>query len=254
VWLIAGLKEPKNRKMKRNRIVINLDQAPAGGARRARGGSGIGRVLIIIVVVLLLVCGGVAGGGYFWWRHYQNSPAYSLALLVDASQRNDTATIDSILDTDKVSEDFVSQVRQRSAGSITSAIGSVWPTQADSTLSSLTPKLKQTIHDEFVKELKRLTEPAAGRPFVLVALAITRFADIKEENNIAHAAVNIKDEHLQLTMQPATTPGRWRITAVQDDKLATVIADSVKQNLPSTGAQVQDEIHKQIDKLKKHAP
>jgi len=241
--------------MKRNRIVINLDQAQAGGARKRRGG--IGRVLIIIVLVLLLLCGGVAGGGYLWWRHYQNSPAYSLALLADASQRNDTVAIDSILDTDKVTEDFVAQVRQRTAGSFTSAIGSVWPTQADSTLSSLTPKLKQTVHDEFVKELRRLTEPAAGKPFVLVALAMNRFTDIKEENNVAHVEVNIKDEKLQLTMQPSTTqgtPGRWRVTAVKDDKLATVIADSVKQNLPSSGAQVQDEIHKQIDKLKKHAP
>ena len=239
--------------MKRNRIVINLDQAQSAGPRRRRGG--IVRVLIIIVVVLLLVCGGVAGGGYFWWRHYQSSAAYSLALLVDASQRNDTSTIDSILDTDKVTEDFVSQARQRTAGSVASAIGAAWPAQADSALSSLTPKLKQTVHDEFVKELRRLTEPAAGKPFILVALAITRFADIKEENNVAHVVVNLKDEKLQLTMQPATTPGtpaRWRITAVQDDKLATVIADGVKQNLPSSGA--QEEIRKQIDKLKKHAP
>jgi uncharacterized membrane protein len=238
--------------MKRNRIVINFDALRGTpGKKGSRGG--LGRLLIIIAVVLLLLCGGVAGGGYLWWRHYQNSPAYSLAILADAAQRNDTATIDSILDTDKVTDDLVSQVRQREAGSVSSAIGSVWPTQADSALSSLSPKLKQTVHDESVKELKRLTAPAAGKPFILVALAITRFADIKEENNVAHATVNIKDEHLQLTMQPATTPGRWRITAVQDDKLATVIADSVKQNLPSAGAQVQDEVRKHIDKLKKHA-
>jgi hypothetical protein len=108
------------------------------------------------------------------------------------------------------------------------------------------------VHDELVKELHRLTEQAAGKPFILVALAITRFADIKEENNVAHATVNIKDEHLQLTMQPATPPGRWRITAVQDDKLVTVIAESVKRNL-SPGA-LQDAVQKQLDKLKKPAP
>jgi hypothetical protein len=237
--------------MKRNRIVINFDALRGTpGKKGSRGG--LGRLLIIIAVVLLLFCGGVAGGGYLWWRHYQNSPAYSLAILADAAQRNDTATIDSILDTDKVTDDFVSQVRQRATGSASSAIGSVWPTQADSATASLSPKLKQTVHDELVKELQRLSAQAAGKPFILVALAITRFADIKEENNVAHATVNIKDEHLQLTMQPATPPGRWRITAVQDDKLATVIADSVKRNL-SPGA-LQDEIRKQMDKLKKPAP
>jgi hypothetical protein len=242
--------------MKRNRIVINLDESRSGGGtRRGFAGKktrgGLGKPLLIIALVMLLIAAGVVGGGYLWWRHYQNSPAYSLAILADAAQRNDTATIDSILDTDKVTDDFVSQVRQRATGSASSAIGSVWPTQADSATASLSPKLKQTVHDELVKELQRLSAQAAGKPFILVALAITRFADIKEENNVAHATVNIKDEHLQLTMQPATPPGRWRITAVQDDKLATVIADSVKRNL-SPGA-LHDEIQNQLDKLKKPA-
>jgi hypothetical protein len=238
--------------MKRNRIVINLESPPGSG--RARAGRRRSRLLLIVALALLLLGGGVAGGVYLWWRHYQNSPAYSLALLVDAAQRNDSATIDSLFDNDKVTEDFVAQVRQHAAGSVASAIGSVLPTQTDSALTSLTPKLKQTVHEEFVKELQRLSAPAAGKPFILVALAITRFADIKDANNVAHAAVNIKDEHLQLTMQPSSTPGRWRITAVQDDKLATVIAESIKRSITSSGPQLQDEIHKQIDKLKKHAP
>jgi len=200
------------------------------------------------VVVLLLLVGGLVGGGYAWWRHYQNSPAYSLALLADAAQRNDTATVDSLIDSDKVTEDFVSQVRQRATGSFLSSISSTWSAQTDSAMQTLTPKLKQTVHDSFVSELKRLTEPAAGKPFILVALAINSFADIKQENNVAHAAVNIKDEHLQLTMQQ--DGGRWRITAVQDDKLAQQVADGVKQDLPSPGAHIQEEIRKQWDKVK----
>jgi len=233
--------------MKRNRIVINLDKPPGSPGKR----RGLAGMLLIIAVVLLLLAGGVAGGGYLWWQHFQNSPAYSLAVLADASQRNDNATVDSLLDMDKVTEDFVSQVRQHTAGSYSSALPSDWSAKLDSLVTAVTPKLKETVHEELMKELQRLTAPAAGKPFILVALAITRFADIKEENNVATATVNIKDEHLRLTMQPATTPGRWRITAVQDDKLAKMIADSVKGNLPSSGAKVQDEINKQLDKLKK---
>jgi hypothetical protein len=234
-------------KMKRNRIVINLDQAP-GSPGKQRSRRGFARPLITIAVVLFLLLGGVVGGGYAWWRHYQNGPAYSLALLADAAQRNDTATVDSLIDTDKVTEDFVSQVRQRATGSFLSSISSTWSAQTDSAMQTLTPKLKQTVHDSFVNELKRLTEPAAGKPFIVVALAINSFADIKQENNVAHAAVNIKDEHLQLTMQQ--DGGRWRITAVQDDKLAQQIAEGVKQNLPSPGSRIQDEINKQWDKVK----
>jgi hypothetical protein len=235
--------------MKRNRIVINLGESPGFSGKKTRGR--LATWLIIIALVLLLFVGGVAGGGYLWWQHYQNSPAYSLAILADASQRNDKATVDSLLDMDKVTEDFVKQVRQHTAGSFSSALPSDWSAKLDSLVTAVTPKLKETVHEELMKELQRLTAAAAGKPFILVALAIKYFANIKEENNVATATVNIKDEHLQLTMQPAATPGRWRITAVQDDKLAKMIADSVKGNLPSSGAKVQDEINKQLDKLKK---
>jgi uncharacterized membrane protein len=234
--------------MKRNRIVIKLgeSQKRPGGSRR-----GLARALVIIAVVLLLLLAGAVGGGYLWWRHYQNSPAYTLAVLADASQRNDTTTVDSILDTDKVTDDFMAQARQHAGGSVASGISSVWPAQTDSALQMLSPRLKQTVHDELVKEVQRLTEPAKGKPFILVALAITRFADIKEENKVAQVKANIKDEHLQLTMQPPTGEGRWRITAVQDDKLVKLVADGMTRTLP--GTQVQDEIHKQLDKLKKPA-
>ena len=241
--------------MKRNRIVINFDRSPRGSAGKKGRRGGFGRLLIIVALVLLLLVGGVVGGVYFWWRQYQNSPAYALAVLADASQRDDTAAVDGILDTDKVTDDFVAQVRERTGGSAAAAIGSVWPAQTDSALQTLSPKLKQTVHDELVKEVQRLTEPAKDKPFILVALAITRFVDIKEESNVAHVKLNIKDEHLQLTMQPSSPSSQsggaqWRITAVQDDKLVGVIADSLKRNLPSSGAQFQDEIRKQLEKLK----
>ena len=234
-------------KRKRNRIVINLDQQGAPLSRRKAGSQRgrIGRVLLIIAAVLVVLVGGVVAAGYFWWRHYQSSPAYTLAVLADASQRKDTATVDSILDTDKITDDFVAQVRQRTAGSV---LNSLWSSQVDSALPSLTPKLKETVHDEMVKELQRLTEPAAGKPFILVALVIGRFADIKRENNTAHAQVNISDEQLRLTMQ--SEGEHWRITAAQDDKLAKEISDDLMRNLPAKGSQLQDEIRKRLEKVK----
>lgn len=232
-------------KRKRNRIVINLEKLGAP-ARRGSGGGRIGRVLLIIGVVLLLLVGGVVAGGYLWWRNYQSSPAYTLAVLADAAQRKDTATIDSILDTEKITDDFVTQVRQRTAGSV---LNSLWSSQVDSALPSMTPKLRETVHDEIVKELERLTAPAAGKPLFLVALVIGRFADIKQENNTAHAQLNIHEEQLRLTMQ--SDAGRWRITAVQDDKLAKEISDGVMRDLPSKGGHLQDEIRKQLEKVQK---
>lgn len=234
-------------KKKRNRIVIDLDKARADqhGRVRARRFGRAGRILGIIAIVLVVVIIGLAAGGYFWWRNYQSSPAYTLAVLADAAQRKDTATIDGILDTEKITDDFVTQVRQRTAGSV---LNSLWSSQVESALPSVTPKLKETVHDEIVKELERLTAPAAGKPLFLVALVIGRFADIKQENNTANAQLNIRDEQLRLTMQ--SDAGRWRITAVQDDKLAKQISDDVMRDLPSKGGHLQDEIRKQLDKVR----
>jgi hypothetical protein len=229
--------------MKRKRIVINLDEAQAAGGGRKRSG-GFLLPLLIIAVVLLVIIGAIGMGGYIWWHHYQSSPAYSLALLVDASQRNDTATIDPLLDTDKVTNDFVAQVREKTPGSLLNSIAS---SQVDSTIASLTPKLKETVHDEFLQELHRLTEPAAGKPFILVALVIGQFADVKAEGDSGRAQINVRGEQIQLTMQK--NGNHWQVIAAKDDRLAKLIADAIMKNLPTKNGQAQDEIRKQLDRF-----
>ncbi|HEX7722346.1 MAG TPA: hypothetical protein VF397_09320 [Pyrinomonadaceae bacterium] len=228
--------------MKRNRIVIDFDNKEVGRPQpRRKSAGGIGRVLLFIAVILLLIVGALGAGGYFWWRHYQSGPAYSLALLVDATQRNDKQAVDSILDNDKIAADFVSQIRARVPAS------AVWASQIDPARISLTPKLKDTLHDQLIKQLQELTDVAAGKPFVIIALAVPRFADIKEENNTAHVTVSLKDEQIQLTM--LAQGDSWRVVAVQDDKLAKMIAQAMVGNLPSNGSHVEDELQRQLNKL-----
>jgi hypothetical protein len=88
---------------------------------------------------------------------------------------------------------------------------------------------------------------AADKPFVLIALAVPRFADIKQENNVAHAMVNLKDEPIQLTM--VQTGDRWRVTAVQDERLARLLAQAMVNSLPMNGGHVQDELQRQLNNL-----
>src|SRR5712692_2750785 len=233
-------------KLRRNRIVIDLDQARADeqGRVRARRSGRAGLVLGFIGIVLVVVIIGAAAGGYFWWRHYQSQPAYSLALLVDAAQRNDGAEIDRLLDMDKITNDFVTQVKARVPGS------SLLPTQVE---QSLTPKLKPTVRDELIKEVQRLTERAKGKPFPLVALAVPYLVNIKQDGNAAIAEMKFQDERIKLTMQ-ADAAGRWQTVAIQDDKLADIIADNVKKNLPKSPAQWQDALEKQLKGLSPPPP
>jgi len=224
--------------MKRNRIVINMDSPPP---KRSRGR--LGKLLLILALVLLLIVAGLGTGGFFWWRNFQNGPAYALAVLVDAVQRNDTVTFDKMIDPDKISADFVTQVRDKMSGSLAASLSSA---QTDAATTAVSAKLKQTVHEQLVNELRDLTEVAKGKPLFLVALGVPYFADIKQENNSASATVNIKNEVIKLTMQ--AEDNHWRIVAVQDEKLAKMVADAVVKSMPANGTQVQDEIRKQLDK------
>src|SRR5712691_9493599 len=183
-------------KLTRNRIVIPLDKARAGEPGRVRGrtrhSGRAGRVLGFIAIVLVVVIIGALAGGYFWWRHYQSQPAYSLALLVDAAQRNDGAEIDRLLEMDKITNDFVTQVKARVPGS------SLLPAQIE---QSLTPKLKPTVRDELVKEVQRLTERAKGKPFPLIALAVPYFVNDTQNGSAATAEMRLEDQQIKLTMR-----------------------------------------------------
>jgi len=237
-------------KLSRNRIVIPLDKARADeqGRVRVRHSGRAGRALGFIAIVLAVVIIGALAGGYLWWRHYQGQPAYALALLVDAAQRNDGAEIDRLLDIDKITTDFVLQVRARLPGA--STVGALLAAQVE---QNLTPKLKPTVRDELIKEVQRLTERAKGKPFPLVALAVPYLVDIKQDGNAATAEMRLQDEQIKLTMQ-ADAAGRWQTVAIQDDKLADIIADNVKKNLPKSPAQWQDALEKQLKGLSLQTP
>jgi hypothetical protein len=112
---------------------------------------------------------------------------------------------------------------------------------------SSSEKLKETLHEQLVKELQRLTDIAANKPFVIIALAVSRFADIKQQNNLAQATVNLKDEQIQLTM--VQNGDRWRVTAVQDEKLARLLAQAMVNSLPTNGGHIQDELERQLNNL-----
>ncbi|MBV9211574.1 MAG: DUF2939 domain-containing protein [Acidobacteria bacterium] len=236
--------EPQERP-KPSRIVINLDRARQAAHVPARGSRG-SKILGVIALVLLGLIVGLAVGGYFWWQSYKTKPAYSLALLVDAVQRNDTAAFDQIVDTDKIVDNFVPQVTEKAFGRYSSALTAPLRGQIESLIPTLLPGVKQKVHEEVVAQVKELSAKAEGKPFVLVALGLPYAVDIKQENDSAKVGVTLKDRPVTLAMQ--RNGERWKIVSITDDTLAARIVDSIAKDLPAVGSQLEKEVRKNLKK------
>ncbi len=233
---------------KPSRIIIDLDRAQPSTPVRQRGeGRGRGaKILGIIAIALGVIILGAVVGGYFWWQSYKTRPAYTLALLVDAVERNDMKTFDEIVDTDKVVESFVPQVTEKAAGRYASALTGPLRGQIEALIPKLLPGIKQKVREEVAAHVKELSTRAEGKPFVLVALGIPYVVDIKEEQGMAKVAVNLKDRPVMLTMQQ--NGERWKVVSITDDTLAQRIVDNIAKDLPAVGSQVEKELKKNIRK------
>jgi hypothetical protein len=230
---------------KPSRIVINFERARQMAHVPPRGSRGA-KILGIIAVVLVLLIVGVVVGGYFWWQSYKTKPAYSLALLVDAVQRNDTAAFDQIVDTDKIVDNFVPQVTDKALGRYSSALTAPLRSQIESLIPTLLPGVKQKVHEEVVAQVKELGARAEGKPFVLVAIGLPYVVDIKQDNDTAKVGVNLKDRPVTLTMQ--RNGERWKIVSITDETLAARIVDSIAKDLPAVGSQLEKEVRKNLKK------
>lgn len=228
---------------KPSRIIINFERARQMAHVPPRGSRGA-RILGIIAIVLAVIVLGAVAGGYFWWQSYKSKPAYSLALLVDAVQRNDMAAFDEIVDTDKIVDNFVPQVTEKAVGRYASALTGPLRSQVESLVPTLLPSVKQKVREEVIAQVKELSVPAEGKPFVLVALGIPYIADIKQEGDTAKVAVNLKDRPVTLNMQK--NGERWRVISITDDTLAARIVENIAKDLPAVGSELEKEVRKQL--------
>ena len=233
---------------KPSRIVINFERARQMVHVPKRGSRGA-KILGIIAIVLAVIVVGAIVGGFFYWQSYKSKPAYSLALLVDGVQRNDTAAIDAIVDTDKIVNAFVPQVTEKALGRYSSALTGPLSNQVKSLVPTLVPSIKDKVHEEVIAQVKELSARAEGKPFIIVALGIPYVVDIKEENPVVKVTVNLKDRPVVLTMEP--NGDRWKVVAIADDTMASRIADKIMKDLPAVGSELEKEVRK---KLKKNLP
>jgi len=242
-------------KAPRRRLVIALDRGkqvsyrPGPAAPRK---SRAAKVLAILGIGVLVVYLGVAAGAFFWWRHYKTTPAYSLALLVDAAQRNDMATVDKIVDTDKIVDNFAAKVTEKTAGRYGAALSNSMRQQIESRVPSLLPAIRPSVRDGIAARVKEISENAKQKPFIIVALALPYFVNIAENGDAAKATVIIHDSRVEGEMQ--RDGQTWKIVAVQDDALVQRIVDQIIKDLPAIGQGDEQVIRKSLKNLPRNLP
>ena len=217
----------------RQRIVINLDAPKTEGTKLVRKRRRWPRVLGILGGLVVAVVVVVAVGGFLWWRHYQSTPVYTLTLLIDAAQRNDATEFQKRIDDDEIAKNMVASVSQKAAGRYGFALNSSVQGQIDSTVPSLLPRLKQTIHDEVVKEIKAFAAKSEPKPFILLLVAVPSLMTVTTEGDTAKATTNLSNRTIELAMK--RDADRWKVTAFKDDVVVQRVVDNVMKELPAIG-------------------
>ena len=215
------------------RIVINLDAPRTEGTKPGGKRRRWPRVLAVLMLLVVGIVVVAAVGGFFGWRHYQSTPTYTLTLLVDAAQRNDLAELQKHLNDDEIAKNMATSVSQKAAGRYGYALNSSLQQQIDSLVPSVLPRLKQTIHDEVVKELQAFASKSEPRPFIVLLVTVPSLVNVVTESNTAKAKASLSDRTIELTMQ--RDADRWKVTEFKDDVVVQHIVDSVMKELPAIG-------------------
>jgi hypothetical protein len=242
---LSSANQPPNGQ--RRRIVIPLGREAAGAsgaAARGKGGrnnppfaapprSRAGKVLVILALILVVFVLLVAGGVFLWWQHYTTTPAYSLAVLIDAAQRNDMATVDSIVDTNQVVDNLALQVTDKAAGRYGGALSGVVRKQIESLAPKFSAAIKQNVRDTLAARVKEISASGNRKPFVVLAVGLPFVVHFEINGDAAKATTLVHDEQVELNLQRAGNG--WKVVAFRDDALVQRIIDQVIKELPVIG-------------------
>lgn len=217
----------------RQRIVINLDGAKTEGTKVVRNRRRWPRVVGILALLVLVVVVVAAVGGFLWWRRYQSTPDYTLALILDAVQRNDRAEFQKRIDEDEIAKNMVASVSQKAATRYGFIVNSSVHAQIDAVVPAMLPRLKQTIEDELFQTLKQFAIAPEQRSFISVVGVVEKLMAVDTEGDKARATAAMPGHKIELTMR--RDANRWKVTEVQDDAVIQRVVDIVMKELPAVG-------------------
>jgi len=218
----------------RQRIVINLDEQATAKAKPLKGKRRRWpRVLGILALLFVIGVVGAGVAGYFLWRHYQSTPSYTLALILDAAQSNDVAEFQKRIDEDEVAKNVAARVNQKAAARYGYALNSSIQQQIDGAMPTLLPRVKQAVRDEFFNSVKAFAAAPEKRSFISILAAVRSLLTITEQGDSAEAKGTLAGNNIELTMR--RDADRWKVTDIKNDAIVQRIVDSIMSELPAIG-------------------
>lgn len=184
----------------------------------------------------MLIAALAAGGVYFWWQSYKTTPAYSLALLVDASQQKDTPVVEQIIDTNQIVDNLAPRISQKAVARYGATLNSAKRKRVEAMVPALLPKVKEGAGRILANWVEELFDKSEAKPFVVLALGLPYLVNITPDGDTAKVTAPVKDRKVEFVMR--RDGERWKIVGINDDAVVDRIVDDIISQFPAIG-QVQ---------------
>ncbi len=172
----------------------------------------------------------VAGiGFYVYYQSLKSTPQYSLALLVDAAERDDRSEIALLVNIDAVVDDFVPQITNKAVELYGRGQSQDVLRRVARLALPLLPAVKERARAELPRVIRERTKRFGSVPFFAMVLGADRYLDIRIDGETASVTSKLPEHQFEVKMK--RSGDRWQIIGVKEEQLATAIARKVGQEI-----------------------
>ena len=233
-----------------SRFTVNLNDPPPGKAeaktqieeqesqtsngnapKTGRRSDRLLRVLKILGAALFVILLVVGIGSFLYWQSVKKSPAYSLALLVDAARRDDQKQVEQLVDTEAVVGNFMPQVTAKAVELYGRNLSPAALAKVEQVAAPAIPIIKERAKMELPRVIREKTEAVEKVPYWVIALFADRAVSITLDGDTANVKSTIPERPLELTMKRDAATQTWKVIGMKDDVLARKIAEKIGQEI-----------------------